>query len=139
MTCHSRHSEPYFEVCRTDGNNSSLLEVRFLNSSMHQTGITAPDAQVITHNFDPCSLCWALALALLTLCTLFFHFLIVESLLLLFLSTLLGWFLRVDNSKTLKPILRFFFGTVYISCLIACLILLNCYFICSLSHVLNVV
>ena len=114
MTCHSRHSEPYFELCRTDGNNFFLLEVRFLNSSVHQRWITGPVAQVFRHNFDPCSLCWALALASLTFCALFFHFLIVESLLLLFLPTLFGLFLRVDNSTTLKPTLRFFFGTVYI-------------------------
>ena len=30
MTCHSKHSEPLFELCRTDGNNFSLLKVRFL-------------------------------------------------------------------------------------------------------------
>ena len=43
-----------------------------------------------------------------------FHFLIVVSLLLQFLSTLLCLFLRVDNSKTAKPVLHFFFGTVYL-------------------------
>ena len=102
MTCHSKHSEPLFELCRTDENNFSLLKVSFLNSSMQQRWISGPDAQVFKHNFDPCSLCWALALASLTFYELFFHFLIVESLLSLFLFTLFCLFLSVDNSKTYR-------------------------------------
>ena len=113
MTCHSKHSEPLFELCKTYGNNFSLLTVRFLNSSMHQRWITGPDAQVFTHNFDPCWLCWALALASLTFWALFFHFLIEESLLLLIIYTLFCQFLRVDYSKTSKLILHFFFRIVY--------------------------